>query len=160
MRSMIACAALCALLAGGCATGNERRGASVEKAESRVLPEAYAHILRRFVAQATESGVTLPREVLSPHYVVHEIEALKERFPTLFLVTADQEAAFEAGTFDDEANRKSMEQSIQWLKENGVDLPSISIFLIRMLQENELEGARLEFAARLFACQAPKAGPE
>jgi len=86
------------------------------------------------------------------------MEAMKQRFPSLFMVSAREEARFKAGIFHDDDNTKRMKESLQKLEDYEAALPFVSLFLIQKLNDGNLEGAQLELATRLLSCLVDKAG--
>ena len=125
--------------------------APVKKAESKVLGKAFAETLAEMAAQMERETGKLPPGATTPDYVARNMEMMKKRFPSLFMVSEKEEADFKAGVFHDDENKKSMKQSLRKLEEFDAALPSVSQFLIHELNEGKLEGAQLELAARLLA---------
>jgi len=67
-----------------------------------------------------------------------------------FEATAEQQRRFARGRFDDAGNRRRVSRAIQELSALKVKLPPVSGFLVRRFEAGELQGGRLELAARLL----------
>ncbi len=158
MKSMMAVATSCVLLTSGCAAPPMKQDATAPKAQSEVLGKAFADTLAEWVVQMKESGGTLPPEATKTDFVGRSMEIAKGAFPSLFLVSATEEADFQVGRFQDETNKKRMLQSIQRLSDYGVVLPIMSGLLISKFKAGNLEGAQLELAARLLSAQVEHVG--
>ena len=129
-----------------------------ELIRSEVISKAFAVSLAEMMIQKAKGG--LPREATKPEFVVRVARQLEEQFPNIFQVTKQEEADFEAGTFDDDANSIRMKESVQELSDWGAELPTLSVMLIEKLNAKNLQGAQLEFAARLLAAQVESAKSE
>ncbi len=157
IRSVMTVVAMCVLLAGGCTRPQMNQDAPVQKTESKVLRTAFAETLAEMVGQMKQETGKLPPEATKPDFVVRNMEMVTDRFPSLFMVSAREEADFEAGIFHDDDNKKRMKQSIQKLEDYEAALPSMSAFLIHKLMNGKLEGAQLELATRLLSSHVDEA---
>ena len=153
MRKIMAVGTICVLLASGCTTPQMKQDAPVQKTESKVLGTAFAETLAELVSQMKQEKGNLPPEVTKPDFLVRNMEMMKGKFPSLFLVSAHEESSFKAGRFQGDLNKKRMEQSIKQLSEYEVALPTMSVLLINKLRSGKLEGAQLELATRLLSAQ-------
>lgn len=127
------------------------------KTESKVLRTALEETLAELADLTKQETGKSPPEATKPDFVVRNMEMMKDRFPSLFMVSAREEADFEAGMFHDEDNKKKMEQSLQKLEDYEAALPLMSQFLIHKLINGTLEGAQLELAARLLSSHVDEA---
>ena len=157
IRPTMTAVAMCVLFALGCARPQMNQDAPAQNTESTVLRTACAETLAELVDLAKQEEGRVPPEVMEPDFIVRTTEMLKDKSPSLFMVSPTEEADFRAGRYHDDDNKKRMKQSLQELEDYDRDLPSVSAFLIHRLIDGTLEGAQLEFAARLLSAQADEA---
>lgn len=153
MRQIMGVVTICGLLVAGCNTPQMKQNAPVQKTESEVLQTAFAETLADVVSQMKKDKGEFSPEATKPEFVVRSMEMMKDKFPSLFLVTPVEEASFKAGRFEDDLNRKRVEQSIDQLAEYEVALPKMCLVLINKHRSGKLEGSQLELAARLLSAQ-------
>ena len=157
MRPMMTVVAIGVLLTARCTTPQMKQDPVAQKTESQVLREAFAETLAELAGIIKQEKGKLPPEATEPDFVVRNMEMTKDRFPSLFMVSAREEADFEAGMFRDDDNKKRMKQSVQKLEDYERALPLMSQFLIHKLMNGKLEGAQLELATRLLSSHVDEA---
>jgi len=159
MRPMMTVVALCVLLAGGCATPQMKQDPMVQRTDSKVLGTAFSETLAELVGLMEQETGKLPPEATKRNLVARSME-MKDGFPSLFMVSAGEEADFEAGRFHDDDNKTRMKQSLQKLENYEAALPQMSCFLTNKLSKGKLEGAQLELATRLLSSHVDQARAE
>ena len=157
IRPMMTVVAIGVLLTAGCTTPQMKQDPMVQKTESKVLRTAFAEALAEWADIIEQEKGKLPPEATRPDFVVRSMEMMKDRCPSLFMVSAREEADFEAGMFHDDDNKKRMKQSFQKLDDYDAALPLVSQFLIHKLSNGKLEGAQLELATRLLSSHVDEA---
>lgn len=157
IRPMMTVVAIGVLLTAGCTTPQMKQDPMVQKTESKVLGKAFAETLAELADIIEQEKGKLPPEAREPDFVLPNMEMMKDRFPSLFMVSAREEADFEAGMFHDDDNKKRMKQSFQKLEDYDAALPLMSQLLIHKLMNGKLEGAQLELATRLLSSNVDEA---
>ena len=135
---------LCAL--GAAADDLPTSQPSTQPLISRVLEGELRKGLQEVLAKGRPDNAPATRPANADPRTLEQWQA---RAPHLLEVTSQQEQAFEAGTFDDAANRQRVGRARKVFRDFKMDYPSVTMHLLAMDNDNPVSGARLELLSRL-----------
>jgi hypothetical protein len=115
-------------------------------AEPTVTSETLRAEFDKVVAEFTAKASPDPKKAPAAGGLV--VSETMMRTPGLFQVSADDEARFKRGTFDDAANRARVALAEKTIKGKGRP-PQLAQFLLEQDRKTPLTGVRLELLAHL-----------
>jgi len=122
-------------------------------ASSAHLRAAFTEVLADMTVSIQRKTGAVPPDMLKPDFVVQAFEQMGKNFPGVFAVSAEEEARFKKGIFNDEGNLKQFKSKVGYLSNLRVQLPETSIYLVNKHKAEGLKGVELELAVRLLSAQ-------
>ncbi len=130
--------------------------ASTARAEDKIVSETLLKELQTLtnamIDEKIKDGTPLPPNATAEQMKAQAVAQLKP----FIMVTADEEARFKKGEFDDAGNKKRMDELVKLFADLNVELPKAAVMFIEEHKSGKLSGARLELAVRLNQAKADK----
>jgi hypothetical protein len=123
-----------------------------DKAVSDTLLKELKQVIGSMIEDAKREGVAMPPGATVEQLETQTVAVLK---PVL-LVSADEENKFKKGEFDEEGNKKRMDQFPKLFADLKAELPKVAVIFIQENKIGKLSGARLELAVRINQSVADK----